>query len=469
MYQDAAPTRHASVMRWGFGITGGMILLVVWLEFLFVRHEVLLGFLLIAVLAAAAVLARFSSPGRAGRAIQLLAAVGIAAQILWLILSWYPLWVIPQAAAVVLAFICFFQVWRLRRGDRVTGARRIGRGIARVGAGMLAIIAAALSIAVVTNAITPAPLTSAIQSSLGYGNSFEPLGPEQERTVTDGGALRISDISYGTQHPNSHLDVYIADNDPTIARPTYVYLHGGGWIVGGKASGDPAAGASGAFNVISDPMLEAGYNVVSIDYALAPDASYPTPVIQLSQAIAFLQEHGSDYGLTMDDVVIAGASAGGQLIGQFANIQTNPVYANQIGIDPVMDSNLEAVVFDSAALDMDLVGTSQSPVASADWLYTIAQRTYLGTPDARAWAEADVTDHVTANFPATFIADGNKGTFPDQARNLHNKLDELGVPNALNLYATSDAVLGHGFMASPSPWTDDYNEQKLEFLATSVK
>jgi acetyl esterase/lipase len=202
-------------------------------------------------------------------------------------------------------------------------------------------VAAGLSIGVIVTAITPAPLTAAIQGALGYGNSYEASGPKGERTITDNGDLRISDIEYGTEHPNSYLDIYIADNDASTPRPTYVYVHGGGWIVGGKASGDPAAGGTEGFSIIGNPMLNAGYNVVSIDYGLAPAAAYPTPVIQLSQAVLFLEANAKEFGLDMSQVVIAGASAGGQVIGQFANIQTNLAYADAVGITPVMQDNLK--------------------------------------------------------------------------------------------------------------------------------
>ncbi len=47
------------------------------------------------------------------------------------------------------------------------------------------------------------------------------------------------------------------------------------------------------------------------------------------------------------------------------------------------------------------------------------------------YVENGVTEHTTSDFPAPFIADGNIATFPDQARSLHNRLDQLGVANRL--------------------------------------
>lgn len=300
------------------------------------------------------------------------------------------------------------------------------------------------------------------QKSMGFKNSFEPAATST-REVTGNGSLRINDIRYATDHPNSFLDIYIADNDATVKRPTFVYVHGGGFVVGDKTSGDPAAEGEDGFRIVSDPIIAAGYNLVSIDYSLAPKVKYPVPTVQLSQAISFLQDHGAEYGLDMSRFVISGGSAGGQIVGQFANIETNPVYSARIGIEAVTNDNLKAVVFDSALIEISRAARTQAPRPLTNVLFGLAELTYLGY-SAASRAEADVFRYVTRDFPPAFIADGNTGTFPDQARDLHHKLDDLGVENAVILPPRRDVVLGHGFMASPSAWTTEYNRRKISFL-----
>lgn len=111
------------------------------------------------------------------------------------------------------------------------------------------------------------------------------------------------------------MDIYIADADSSVDRPTYVSTQSGGFILGDKAEGDPAAVGAGGFSIVTDSVLDAGYNFVSLDYAFAPQVEYPVPVIQLSQAISFLKRHADEYGLDMSAVVLAGGSAGGQSVG----------------------------------------------------------------------------------------------------------------------------------------------------------
>ncbi|MBZ4486735.1 hypothetical protein [Microbacterium sp. cx-55] len=85
-----------------------------------------------------------------------------------------------------------------------------------------------------------------------------------------------SDTADGSEHPDSFLDVYIADDDSSIARPTYIYILGGGRIAGTRSTGDPNAPDAG-FSVIAAPVLDGGHNFVSLDYGLTPPRPTPPP------------------------------------------------------------------------------------------------------------------------------------------------------------------------------------------------
>ena len=312
----------------------------------------------------------------------------------------------------------------------------------------------------IITAASPAPLVRSLHA-LGQSNSFEPAA-QTSTTVVDG-AARTNDVEYGSTFPNSFLDIYIADDDPSVRRPTYVMVHGGGWVVGDKADGAPSEDSDAAS--WGGPMLDAGYNLVSVNYAFAPGYRFPTQTIQLGQAIDFLETNADRYGLDMSRVVLAGTSAGGHIVGNYATVQTNPDYARSLGIEPTMDrSALKAIVFNSAALDIARAGAPKSPSPSNGFFFDISARSYLDTTDTALLEQANVTDNVTADFPPSFISDGNTGTFPDQAAELSAKLDRIGVANRLNLYSKNEATLDHGFMAVDSRWTDDYTRLKIDFL-----
>lgn len=306
-------------------------------------------------------------------------------------------------------------------------------------------------------------LARGLQRSMGAVNSYEPAAtgaPTIQR-----GARVTSDIRYGTTHPNSYLDVYIAEDDASTSRPTVVVVHGGGFIGGSKSDGDPNVDGDEAasFAAGHGPVLAAGYNLVLIDYALAPQHPYPTPLHQLDEALAFLLAEGAGYGLDMDRLVLSGGSAGGQIVGQYVNLVTHPAYARRLGITPVLGpSQIRAVLLDSTPFDPGRASGTQAPSRRNNVLFEVSLRAYLRTP--ADIADANIIDHATSAYPPVVIADGNVGTFPDQAQDFAARLTQLGVEHELILYPRDEAELGHGFMAQASPWTEDYNRRKIAFL-----
>lgn len=342
---------------------------------------------------------------------------------------------------------------------------RLSSGLLRAAGLIVALIAGAVSTGLIALVANPAPVAAAIQASAGFNNSFQPERPRM--TEVRNGAQLTNDIQYGQKYPNSFLDVYIADNDPSEPRPTVVIVHGGGFVGGSKSSGDPnAPGTSAQFAVGNGSILGAGYNVVAINYALAPQYSYPTPVEQLGEAMQFLQGNGASFGLDMSEVVFSGGSAGGHIIGQYINIQTNADYAAEMGLPQTMNpSTIKAAVFDSALFDVGRSGQTQAPVIADDFQYAMSVRSY-GYPSKEFIEEANIIDHATSAFPPSFITDGNTGTFSDQAFDFASKLTELGVQNETYLPPASEAELAHGYMIKDpaSVWSQEYEQRKIAFL-----
>ncbi|MDV6264380.1 alpha/beta hydrolase [Rhodococcoides yunnanense] len=459
---ETAAGDRTRAMSAALAVTGGVSVVLAWLEFLLIRQQCAVGLWVIAV-AVVAVWLVSSDAGKPAAVGLSLGAVAVVTQLAWLVTGFHALWVLCLAAAVALGFFMLASAWA---GRSVGSSGRAGtrRAAAAVTAGFAAASAVVVSALVLTTAASPAPLIRSLHA-LGQSNSFEPGAPTATAVVD--GAGRTSDVEYGSALPNSFLDIYIADNDASIRRPTYVTVHGGGWIVGDKADGAPSTDSDGAS--WAGPMLDAGYNVVSLNYAFAPQYRFPTQTIQLGQAMQFLEANADEYGLDMSRVVLAGTSAGGHIVGNYAIVQTNPDYARALGVEPTMDRHaLKAVVFESAALDVGRAGAPKSPSPSNGFFFDIAARSYLDTTDTALLAQANVVDNATIDFPPSFISDGNTGTFPDQAAELSAKLDRVGVANRLNLYSKNEARLDHGFMAVSSQWTDDYNRLKIEFLRDVV-
>lgn len=451
---ESGSGRRTRTVNVALAVTGGVSVVLAWLEFLLIRQQLAVGLWVIAVAVVGISLVRSSSAGKRAAVGVSLGTVAVVTQVAWLVTGMHTLWVTTLAATIAFGFFVLASAWA---GRSAVSTRRAATAIP---AGVAAAIVTVVSVVIIGVAADPAPLVRSLQA-LGNSNSFEPDAPTSTSVVD--GAVLTNDVEYGSALPNSFLDIYIADENRSVSRPTYVTVHGGGWIVGDKTDGAPSADSEGAS--WAGPMLDAGYNVVSVNYAFAPKFRFPTQTIQLGQAMRFLEANADRYGLDMSRVVLAGTSAGGHIVGNYATVQTNPEYARALGIEPTMNrSALKALVFESAALDVGRAGAPQSPSPSNGFFFDISARSYLDTTDPAVLAQANVIGNVTADFPPSFISDGNTGTFPDQAAELSAKLDRVGVENRLNLYSKNEARLDHSFMSVDSRWTDDYRRLEIEFL-----
>jgi acetyl esterase/lipase len=294
----------------------------------------------------------------------------------------------------------------------------------------------------------------------GSVNSFD-----ETYTVTDldNGVRLLSGISYGDQYPNSFLDIY--QNTMIENAPTFFYIHGGGFAWGDKAEGDPNAGAGPEATQYLQSICTAGYHVVSINYALAPEYRYPHPVLQIDQAIRFLQDDEC-LSLDMTRVVFSGGSAGGQLAGQYVNIQTNADYAAEMGMEATLQpEEVLGVVLNSALLEPEKFANTGE--LSTDFLFSALGRCYFGT-DKAVLQQADVTAHLSTEFPPAYFTDGNYATFNEQAERLDEVLTALDIPHTFNYY--TEVRLGHGYDSFLSnPYGQDNLARTLEFLSALNK
>ncbi|MDT3932002.1 alpha/beta hydrolase, partial [Staphylococcus aureus] len=120
-------------------------------------------------------------------------------------------------------------------------------------------------------------------------------------------------LTYNRVFPNSKLDIITpVDMSSNAKLPVIFWMHGGGYIAGDKQYKNP----------LLAKIAEQGYIVVNVNYALAPQYKYPTPLIQMNQATQFIKENKMNLPIDFNQVIIGGDSAGAQLASQFTAIQT---------------------------------------------------------------------------------------------------------------------------------------------------
>lgn len=164
-------------------------------------------------------------------------------------------------------------------------------------------------------------------------------------------------VSYGSD-PNQNLEVFQSSGDP---QGTIVYIHGGAWYGGSMQQNTSAviqaqeeqertaefaqisnAASTSILNSLK-PRLSQGWDIVSIDYRLATDASGPgiraTQMLNdVDHAMRYIIANAKNLNLDMSAFVLSGGSAGGHL----ALMEALTASSGQF-IDPALPSSLKNV------------------------------------------------------------------------------------------------------------------------------
>ena len=293
-----------------------------------------------------------------------------------------------------------------------------------------------------------------------FVNGFQP----RNNTGAISGGRLYSDLKYGDKYPNSYMDLYKSDKPKGGKAPLVIYCHGGGYTWGDKVEGDPNA-KDKCFNVFQE-FIDNGYDVASVNYALAPEYQYPIPLIQLNECINFLIANQGTYKVDTDKIILMGSSAGAHLTGQYANVVTNEAYASKVGIHSALKkSQLMAFVSQSGLLDNERFDKTDSGIFN--FVLRRCGRAYFEVKklqgDERV-IETNVIENMTKAFPPSFISDGNAGTFTDQAVDMAAQAKKFGIKHELKLYPKDAAKLGHGFEAGETQEAKEVRGLMFAFL-----
>lgn len=286
-------------------------------------------------------------------------------------------------------------------------------------------------------------------------NLYEPLYNPGE-TVMKNGQYKINDICYGTEYPNSFLDITYPDTDIEVDRPTVFYFHGGGFFGGSKAMGDPMA-ASESDALITDICAQ-GYNIVNVDYALVPDYHFPVPLIQVNMAIQFIEENKDKYHINMDNVVIMGSSAGAIMTAQYGALLSNPDYAGLLSISPaITGEQISAVVVDDGPIDYTIM-----PLACKILIGNYVKGSiYLNKDEKNQY---NCIPHMTEDYPAAFLLGSE---YRNDMINMHEQLEQVGVENILvDPYIEHGEVKPHCFVGAEreDPVAKEAFDRLISFL-----
>ena len=94
--------------------------------------------------------------------------------------------------------------------------------------------------------------------------------------------------------------------------PAVLFMHGGGWVIGNLDTHDA---------ICRTLARESGAAVYAVDYRLAPEHPFPTPLDDCAAALRWLVDHAASLDVDVSRLGLAGDSAGGNLAAVLANTQ----------------------------------------------------------------------------------------------------------------------------------------------------
>ena len=267
----------------------------------------------------------------------------------------------------------------------------------------------------------------------------------------------ISHIHYDANDPDAFMDAYFHRDTVRVKGklPVIVWTHGGGLISGDKSQ------VSNYCKILAAQ----GYLVIAIDYTLAPEAQYPTPIRQLNTALAYLSSHPDQFPADPSFFVLAGDSGGSMISAAAANVITSPSYAAKTKIQPGLQSHqLKGLLLYCGIYtidDLNTEGAYGSFLKSVMWAY-FDTKDLSNDPYAQT---ASVTNYLTSAFPPSFISAGNNDPLLPQSKLLAEKLSGLSVPTDTLFFPKNHVpALGHEYQFTLDASGLLALERSMEFL-----
>jgi acetyl esterase len=263
-------------------------------------------------------------------------------------------------------------------------------------------------------------------------DAFVPVGDVGERTIR---------VAHGRLRVRIYRPVGARARD---RRPTVVFLHGGGFVLGDLDTHDTQCR-----RLCRD--LDAV--VVAVDYRLAPDHPFPAGLDDAVAATRWAAEHVDRLGADRDRLVVAGDSAGGNLAAVVAQVwREEPVHgrvplAAQLLIYPVVDlEDDDGDRYPSRREHAD------GYVFTGDDLRWFG-RHYVGTVEDRSDPRLSPINGDLAGVPPAVIVTAEYDPLRDEGEAYATALAEAGVPVEHRRF---DGLI-HGFfeLASLSPACDE--------------
>ena len=262
----------------------------------------------------------------------------------------------------------------------------------------------------------------------------------------------IRDINYTEGGKRARLDIYRPEGVDLHDAPVLIQVHGGGWTIGTKEEQG---------QLLMNRMASRGWVCVAVNYRLSPKHAWPTHIIDVKRAIAWVRSNIASYGGDPSYLAITGGSAGGHLAALAA--LTPGEKELQPGFEDA-DTHVSAAVPFYGVYDME--GADGDPYTAGLRDAFLAKRVFKADPraDMTPFAKASPINHVTADAPDFFVLHGEYDTLVNvrQARAFVRKLRDVSdatvsyaeLPGAQHAFEIFGSIRSHAAIKAAQRWLE---------------
>ncbi|MBV9811929.1 MAG: alpha/beta hydrolase [Acetobacteraceae bacterium] len=176
--------------------------------------------------------------------------------------------------------------------------------------------------------------------ALGFQEARHVLAAMQAGPVA-APSVRVEDMTFPVG-PTGRVDVRLfRPSDDNCPQPAVIYLHGGGWVMGGKHTHD---------RLLRELAVGTGATFVFVDYALAPEAHYPVQNEQAYGVLTYIRDNAAVLGIDGARIAVAGDCAGGNIAAALtllAKRRRGPEIAFQLLFYPLLDDGGGSLLHES--------------------------------------------------------------------------------------------------------------------------